>query len=143
MVVDVERSFDVGAPIEEVWELLSDHENRARAIEVVEDFDVEGEETVWHIRLPIPVVRRTIAVRTRDVERRPPEYVKFVGRSKVMDVTGEHELEETETGCRVHNRFRVDGKVPGVEKFFRRNIDDEIENILRSVSGTVTAVEEQ
>ena len=145
MTVEVDRSFDVDATREEVWELLADEENRARVISVVEDYEVvdpQRHEVTWHIRLPIPLIKSTIAVRTWDVERNPPGFVKFVGRSKVMNVTGEHEITSLDSGCRVRNRFVVDGKVPGVEKFFERNFDSEIENIKRAVSERVGAVEE-
>jgi carbon monoxide dehydrogenase subunit G len=142
MTVEVERTFEVDATIEEVWELLTDEANRARAIEVVEEFDTGGEETVWQIALPLPVTDRTISVRTWDIERESPNYVEFVGRSKAMDVVGEHEITATETGCRVRNRFVVDGKLPGVERFFRRRIDGEIDNIRRLVVERDTGVEE-
>jgi carbon monoxide dehydrogenase subunit G len=141
MTVEVERSFDVESSQAEVWELLASDENRATAIEVVERFEEDGDETIWYVRLPGPLSSRTMAVRTWDLEREPPRYVKFVGRSKAMDVTGEHELTETETGCRVRNRFVVDGKIPGVERFFRRNIDDEIDNIMALVPTAVRPVE--
>jgi carbon monoxide dehydrogenase subunit G len=141
MTVEVERSFDVESSQAEVWELLASDENRATAIEVVERFEEDGDETIWYVRLPGPLSSRTMAVRTWDLEREPPRYVKFVGRSKAMDVTGEHELTETETGCRVRNRFVVDGKIPGVERFFRRNIDDEIDNIMGLVPTAVRPVE--
>lgn len=137
MTVEVEREFDVEAPATAVWEILSDEETRAKLISVVKSYELrpgtEHNEVVWHLSLPIPVISSTVAVRTRDVERDPPRYVKFVGTSKVMTVTGEHELHETESGCRVVNRFVVDGKVPGVERFFRRNIDAEMENFRKTV----------
>jgi carbon monoxide dehydrogenase subunit G len=141
MTVEVERSFDVETPREEVWELLSSDENRARAIEVVDRFERDGDETIWHVSLPGPLSSRTMAVRTWDIQRDAPRYVEFVGRAKAMDVTGEHELTERGTGCRVRNRFVVDGKLPGVERFFRRNIDGEIENIMSLVPTTVRPVE--
>jgi carbon monoxide dehydrogenase subunit G len=141
MTVEVERFFDVETSQAEVWALLASDENRARAIEVVDRFEEEGEETLWHVKLPGPLSSRTMAVRTWDLQRDPPRYVKFVGRSKAMDVTGEHELTEREGGCRVRNRFVVDGKIPGVERFFQRNIDDEIDNIMSLVPTTVRPVE--
>jgi carbon monoxide dehydrogenase subunit G len=119
----------VEAPIEKVWELIADPTKRAEAISVVESYSDEGEEFIWNLELPIPVINGTVEVRTQDIRRNPPEYVKFVGRSKVMEVTGEHILEPTDTGCRVTNRFVVNGKVPGVEKFFQRRIDAEIDNL--------------
>lgn len=59
-----------------------------------------------------------------------------------MTVTGEHELTETESGCHVVNRFVVDGKVPGVERFFKRNIDTQIENFRQAILDSVQDVEE-
>jgi len=132
MTVRVERTFELPVDPERVWEFISDPEQRARAISVVSDFEVndaDGRRATWHVELPIPLLNRTAAVRTEDVERRPPEYVKFVGRSKVMRVTGEHDIEATDGGSRVVNRFVVDGRLPGVERYFERNLDGELQNL--------------
>ncbi len=142
MTVRVDRSFELSAPPDRVWEFISDPEKRARAISVVTDYtvrDADGHKATWHVELPIPLVRRTVAVDTEDVVRRPPEYVKFIGESKVMTVTGEHEIVETETGSRLENRFVVDGKLPGVEKFFKRNLDDELDNLQRALERDLAA----
>ena len=138
MTVRVERRFELPAPCEEVWAFISDPEQRARAISVVEDYEVtdpEGRSATWHVALPIPVVRQTARVETKDVERDPPRFVKFIGRSKLMRVTGEHSLEETEDGCMLVNEFVVDGKLPGVERFFKKNLDDELKNLERALRG--------
>ncbi|MFT4883466.1 MAG: carbon monoxide dehydrogenase subunit G [Natronomonas sp.] len=139
MVSDVERTFEVEAPIEKVWELIADPTKRAEAISVVESYSDEGDEFIWQLELPIPVINETVTVRTQDVRRTPPEYVKFVGRSKVMEVTGEHILESTDTGCQVTNRFVVNGKVPGVEKFFQKRIDEEIDNLFQMLEDEFAA----
>ena len=136
MTVRVDRSFELPASPERVWEFIVDPENRAKAISVVQDYtvdDAEGRRTTWHVELPIPLVRQTVAVETEDVVRRPPEYVKFTGKSKGLTVTGEHEVVETDSGTRLENHFVVDGKLPGVEKFFKRNLDDELENLRRAL----------
>ena len=147
MTVKVERAFDVEAPITEVWDVLTDETIRAETISVVSEFELrpgtEHNEVIWYLSLPIPLVDSTVAVRTRDVDRDPPRYVRFVGKSKVMTVTGEHELSETSSGCRVANRFVVDGKLPGIERFFKRNIDTEIENFRRAITNRVDGVEER
>lgn len=131
MTVRVERSMTVSAPPERVWEFIADPEKRAEPISVVEDWDVEDERhATWYLTLPVPVIDRTLRVDTEDVERREPEYVRFVGTSKVMRVQGEHELEETEDGgTHLTNRFVVEGRLPGVERFFKRNLDDELRNL--------------
>lgn len=136
MTVRVDRSFEVPAPPEHVWEFISDPANRAQAISVVQEYsidDADGRRATWHVELPIPLVRKTIAVETEDITRRPPEYVKFTGNSKGMMVTGEHTVVETEGGSRLENHFVVDGKLPGVEKFFKRNLDEELENLHREL----------
>ncbi len=136
MTVRVERSFELRAPPQRVWEFIADPENRARSISVVDEFDTtdpDGRRVTWHVELPIPLIRQTVRVDTEDVTRNPPEYVKFVGKSKVMDVTGEHQIVETGDGSRLENRFVVDGKLPGVERFFKRNLDGEIDNLHRAL----------
>mgnify|MGYP000014705103 CR=1 FL=1 len=136
MTVRVQRTIEVPAAPERVWEFISDPELRAGAISVVTEFeldDPDGTAATWHVQLPIPLLNRTAKVRTEDVERRPPEYVKFVGRSKVMKVTGEHTIEATDDGSRLINEFVVDGRLPGVERFFKRNLDGELQNLERAL----------
>jgi len=132
MTVRVERVVEVPASPRRVWEFIADPEKRARSISVVTGYELdddEGRSATWQVQLPIPVLDQAIAVATEDVERRPPEYVEFVGRSKVFRVTGEHEIEAIEGGSRLTNRFVVEGRLPGVERFFKRNLDSELENL--------------
>lgn len=134
MTVRVERTFDLDASPEAVWAFISDPRKRAEPISVVEEFEVTGERTAtWHVSLPIPLISRTARVETRDTDVEPPEYVRFVGRSKVMRVVGEHELTPHDGGTRLTNRFTVDGKLPGVEKYFKRNLDGELDNLERAL----------
>lgn len=131
MTVRVRRAFEFDVPPEDVWKFISDPRNRAEAISVVERYEVDPEtnEATWHVSLPIPFLSSTAKVETKDVEVDPPRFVRFVGKSSVMRVTGEHTIEETETGSRLRNEFVVDGRVPGVERFFKRNLDRELENL--------------
>ena len=139
MTTTVERTYVVDAPREDLWELIADARLRAEAISVVETYRVEGDETVWELAMPIRAIPGTVSVRTHDVERDPPRYVRFVGRSRIMDVEGEHELIASDEGCRIRNRFVVRGRFPGVETFFERNVDDEIENLVKTVAARVGA----
>jgi carbon monoxide dehydrogenase subunit G len=130
MTVRVERTFELPAEPEQVWTFIADPEKRARPISVVSDFDKTGDRTAtWYLKLPIPVVDRSIAVETEEVDFDPPHRVEFVGRSKVMRVVGVHELEPIDGGTRLITRFTVDGKLPGVERYFKRNMDAELHNI--------------
>lgn len=141
MAVEVERTYRVEAPIEAVWEVIADPATRASALRVVERFEARGDSMVWHLRLPIPLVRRTVEVRTRDIERDPPRFVRFVGESRIMDVDGEHELTSDNGETIVRNRFTVDGSLPGVERYFTHNIDGELDRIRDHVRATVAAGE--
>lgn len=132
MTVTVERRFEVPAARETIWDWISDPANRAKAISVVDSFEVDPEDptrATWHLRLPIPLVRSTIAVKTRDTERDPPRFVAFEGESRAFTVRGEHEITETDGMCELRNRFVVDGKLPGVEAHFRAHFGDELENL--------------
>ncbi|KAB1194587.1 polyketide cyclase [Haloferax sp. MBLA0076] len=131
MTVRVKRTFEFDAPGEDVWEFIADPAKRAGAISVVERFDIsdDGRHATWYLELPIPLVRSTVKVETEDVTVEEPTHVKFVGRSRVMRVTGEHTIEPSEEGCRLVNEFVVDGRLPGVETFFERNLDRELDNL--------------
>jgi carbon monoxide dehydrogenase subunit G len=131
MTVRVQRTFDLDAAPEEVWAFISDPAKRASAISVVDSFEETGDGTTWHVRLPIPLVKTTVPVETREVERDPPRYVRFVGTSRAFRVVGEHEVEPRDGGSRLVNRFTVEGRLPGVEGFFERNLDAELDNLER------------
>jgi carbon monoxide dehydrogenase subunit G len=134
MVVRVERTVEVPATVEQVWAFISDPEKRSRPISVVEDYEsLKDGKAAWQIRLPIPVVDTSVRVETEDQNRDPPNYVEFVGKSRLMGVVGEHELEACEGGTMLVNRFIVDGKLPGVERFFKRNMPEEFDNLIDSL----------
>jgi carbon monoxide dehydrogenase subunit G len=134
MTVRVERVFELPVPAEDVWSFIADPERRARPISVVDEFEVTGDRTAtWHVSLPIPYVDATVAVETEDVQVREPTFVEFVGKSRAMRVVGEHELTSTDTGSRLTNRFTVEGQLPGVEKYFANNLDDELSNLENAI----------
>jgi len=142
MTARIERTFEIPATPAAVWDVISDPETRARSISVVTGFETTGDRTaVWHVSLPIPRLNRTIEVETEDVEIDEPSYVRFVGRSKAMNVQGEHILEGTEKGTRVTNRFRVKGRLPGVETYFKRKLDDELANLEATVRERIVGEE--
>ena len=136
MTVRVERTVELPAERERVWAFLVDPAKRAQAISVVSEFELHdeaGTRATWYLDLPIPVLRKAFAIETEDVTRDAPSYVRFTGRSRVMNVIGEHELEETDGGTRLTNRFTVEGRLPGVESFFERNLEGELQNLRRAI----------
>jgi carbon monoxide dehydrogenase subunit G len=134
MTVRVERVFELPVPPEDVWSFIADAERRARPISVVEEYEVTGERTaIWHVSLPIPYLDATVSIETEDVRVDEPRFVEFVGKSRAMRVVGEHELESTEQGSRLTNRFTVEGRVPGVENYFADNLDAELTNLENAI----------
>ncbi|MFB6219990.1 MAG: CoxG family protein [Halolamina sp.] len=130
MTVRVERTYEFDVPAEQVWEFIADPAARAQAISVIDSYEANDDGTMtWHVRLPIPGVNATVAVETEETHKDPPERVKFVGRSRALRVTGEHTVEPTPEGCLLHNEFVVEGKLPGVERYFKRNLDRELDNL--------------
>lgn len=136
MTVRVERRFRVEVPCEEIWAFIADPAKRAGAISVVDDFeldDPDGRSATWYVSLPIPFIDRHVPVETEERERSPPNLVRFVGRSRAMRVEGEHRLRARDGGCEVVNVFVVDGRLPGVERYFKRHLDDELRNLERAM----------
>jgi len=130
MTVRVSRTFEFDVPGERIWEFIADPEKRAGAISVVDSYELRGDNrAIWQVSLPIPLISSTVQVKTEDIDREPPNRVKFTGRSKALNVTGEHTIAETDGGCTLTNEFVVDGKLPGVERFFKRNLDAEMDNL--------------
>ena len=140
MTVRVSRTFEFDAPGDRIWAFISDPEKRAGAISVVDSYELRGDDrAVWQVKLPIPLISSTVQVKTEDVLREPPTRVKFSGRSKALNVTGEHTITETDTGCTLTNEFVVDGKLPGVERFFKRNLDTEMDNLETALRNDLAA----
>lgn len=138
MTVRVERTLTVPAPPERVWEFIADPDSRAAPLSVIDEWETHDDgSATWYLSLPIPLVDKRVAVETSDDERRPPEYVRFTGRSRVMSVRGEHELEAVDGGTRLTNRFVVDGRIPGVERFFKRNFDAELDRLEQALRADI------
>lgn len=130
MTVRVSRTFEFDAPGDEIWNFIADPAKRAGAISVVNSWEVHDERSAtWQVSLPIPVINSTVSVETEEIIQDPPTRVKFVGKSRALRVTGEHRIDETDSGSQLHNEFVVDGRLPGVESFFKRNLDRELDNL--------------
>lgn len=130
MTIRVERIFTIDAKPSEVWQFIADPANRAKTISVVERYEPLGTDSaMWHVRVPIPFVNRTIPVRTVEEERKKEQYVSFVGTSRALTVRGEHTLTPVPNGTKLSNQFTVDGKLPGVERYFERQLDAELDRL--------------
>lgn len=134
MVVRAERVVNVQASPAAIWEFIADPERRATLISDVQEYEVVADGRVrWHVSLPIPLIDRTIPIETEETVRDPPNRVEFVGRSKAMRVVGEHVIAAENGTTRMTNTFTVDGKLPGVERYFKRRIEGEFDTLEREL----------
>lgn len=139
MTTRAQRAVEIAAPPRDVWSFLSDPEKRADSISVIEEFELNDEtHATWYLSVPIPVVDETVVIETEDTVRDPVEYIKFIGRSRLLSVIGEHELEPTDRGTRIDNRFTVEGEAPGVEQYFEQRLDDEFDNLETALRNDLT-----
>ena len=130
MPVDVTRETTVAASRSTVWSFIADPANRASAISVVDDYEVHDDDTAtWYVEPPLPLVGQTVAVDTTETDRRPPEYVRFVGSASGLEVRGTHRLLTVENGTKLRTRLVVAGGLPGIEGYFERQLDQELANI--------------
>lgn len=129
MTVELTRETTVPASPETVWEFIADPARRADAISVVEEYELAGDTATWYVTVPLPFSSKTLAVETTETDRRPPEYVRFVGSAPGVDVTGVHTLTAVAEGTTLSNQFVVSGTLPGVERYFKRNLDTELANL--------------
>ena len=140
MTVRVQRTFEFDAPPEAVWSFIADPASRAEAISVIDSYEANDDGTMtWRVRLPIPGINATVPVETEETRKEPPDLVEFVGRSNALRVTGKHTVEATETGSLLRNEFVVNGRLPGVERYFKKNLDDELDNLERSLREALEA----
>ena len=130
MTVRVSRIFEFDVAGEQIWAFIADPAKRAGAISVVDSYEIHDENrATWQVQLPIPLLNSTVTVETEELIRESPTRVKFAGRSRALRVTGEHTITEADSGCQLRNEFVVDGQLPGVESFFKRNLDTELDNL--------------
>jgi carbon monoxide dehydrogenase subunit G len=139
MTARISRRHRFEASPETVWSFIADPAQRAAAISVVDRFEDTDAGYRWHVRLPIPLVNQTIAVDTEDVVIDPPRHVEFIGRSPAFAVRGVHDVEPIDaTHTALDTEFIVDGKLPGVERFFRQNLDQELQHLAASLRAVIS-----
>ena len=130
MTTRAQRTVEIAASPDDLWSFLSNPEKRADSISVIEEFELDDEtHATWYLSLPIPGIDETVAIETEDTVRDPVQYIEFVGRSQLMHVVGEHELEPTDRGTRLRSRFTVEGEAPGIEQYFEQKLDNEFDNL--------------
>jgi carbon monoxide dehydrogenase subunit G len=139
MTTRAQRTVEIAASPRDVWTFLSDTKKRADAISVIEEVELNDEtHATWYLSLPIPAIDETIAIETEDTIRDSVEYIKFVGRSRLVRVVGEHDLEPTDRGTCLSNRLTVEGEAPGIERYFEQQLDKEFDNLETALQNDLT-----
>ena len=91
-----EEEFEVGAPIDTVWEFLLDPARLAPCIPGCDDLRVEDERT-WRLRLTVKVgfLSTTQEVKLTITEANPPRHLVSVGRGEDKKLGGRTEVKTT------------------------------------------------
>lgn len=134
MTQPIRREIEVDVSRAEVWAFLSCHRRKAAVIDQVAEVDVQGDDAEWRVRIPLPAVRSHVRVRTRDLAKEAPRFVRFSASAPMVQLTGEHELEELGAQrCRVISRFWIDTQVPGLKQAFRHQLDRLLPRLLSAL----------
>ncbi|OGS48740.1 MAG: hypothetical protein A3K68_03880 [Euryarchaeota archaeon RBG_16_68_13] len=106
-------SFEVGAPVNRVWDFLSDMRKIGQCIPGVESIEIHDERrATWHLKVKLGPLSQQIRVETESLEKVPPSRAKFIGRADNMNMTGTIVLEPRGEGTAVTYTMNVETKGP-------------------------------
>jgi carbon monoxide dehydrogenase subunit G len=85
----IETSFEIAFPIEALYREINDVGRIGYCVAGVKDVRVlTADESLWKVEARAGFMARTFNLRGKIVERRPPEYIAFVGQGQDVEVTG-------------------------------------------------------
>ena len=89
----IEETFDIARPIAEVYDEINNVGEIGYAIAGVKEVRVLSDtESQWKIVAKAGFMSKTVDLRGRIVERRPPQYLGFEGDGRQVNVTGHLDL---------------------------------------------------
>lgn len=89
----IEETFDIARPIAEVYDEINNVGEIGYAIAGVKEVKVLSDtESQWKIVAKAGFMSKTVDLRGRIVERRPPQYLGFEGDGRQVDVKGHLDL---------------------------------------------------
>lgn len=136
-------SFDVHAPVDQVWSFLSDMGKVGSCVPGVESVELlDDRHATWNLKLKIGPLSQRFRVDTENVEMVPPQRAMFRGRSDNMEMTGTIVLEPVGEATRV--TYTMDVRTKGalariLDNFMKSRLNAQTEefaaNVKRSIEG--------
>ena len=89
----IEETFEIARPVDQVYAEINNVGEIGYAIAGVKEVKVISDtESQWKIEAKAGFLSKTVELRGRIVERRPPEYLGFEGDGSQVRVTGHIDL---------------------------------------------------
>lgn len=104
--------FEVNAPIEKVWGVMTDPKMHTHCIPGLLACEVTGPNTnMWVMEFQIGPLIKRVEMKSTTVEVDPPCYGKWLGKTRGIEMSGEiHLRENSNSSTNVNYRLRLDPK---------------------------------
>ncbi len=133
-----ERTFDVQAPADEVWQFLSDFTQLGACLPGCERVEiVSAHEADWHMERKVGFLRKRFVVRTHTTDFVEPQYASWTGESKELSLSGRVDvrpLASRRTSVTYQGAVRAKGPAKQIlNRYFRSRLDRDIDEFVRNV----------
>lgn len=131
-------NFVVKAPLQKVWDFLSDMKKVGTCIPgLVEMEAIDERSAFWTLKMKVGPISKTIKLKTQTVEQRPPTYGSFKGEGENITFEGSINLKsvsdkETEVDYKMSvNASGSLGEI--INSVIRSKIDQQTQDFSRTV----------
>jgi carbon monoxide dehydrogenase subunit G len=130
--------FEVNAPIEKVWGVMSNPEKHTHCIPGLLSCEVTGPDTtLWIMEMQFGPFIKRVEMKSRDVEVDPPYYGKWEGKAKGIKMSGKIDLKEnSSSSTKVSYSLELEPKsifllsmISFIEERLERDVHQYAENV--------------
>jgi len=130
-------AFDVKAPVEKVWSVLTDMRQVGRCVPGVENVELlDDKRTRWDLKVKIGPLSQTLQVTTETLEQVPLRRARFRGEADMLDMIGTIELSSEGDVTKVVYTMAVSAKGPLariMDNFMRTQLKAQTEEFAANV----------
>lgn len=134
----VERTFDVHAPLAQVWDFLSDFVRLGTTLPGCERVEILSPlQTDWYMERKVGFLRKRFVVRTETTEFDEPRHAAWTGESKELSMGGSIQLRPIDAArTSVTYVGAVKAKGPArhiLNRYFKSRLEADIDEFVRNV----------
>ncbi|HLB67355.1 MAG TPA: SRPBCC domain-containing protein [Thermoplasmata archaeon] len=130
-------AFDVKAPVEKVWALLTDMRQVGRCVPGVENVELlDDKRARWDLKVKMGPLSQTLQVTTETLEQIPLRRGRFRGEADMIDMIGTIELSSEGDVTKVVYTMAVSAKGPLariMDNFMRTRLKAQTEEFAANV----------